>query len=112
MIKNKTLSRVYCRDYYEDDNDYKKFLIRKIKKFKENMATSKLWKDDGKLDNNNIFTPEKKNIYNERQEIIKKYLIEAIRLKNKLKKQINSLKEKPVIDENFILMNFNHMNIS
>ncbi len=103
---------MYCRDNYEDDNDYKKFMIRKVKKFKENQATTKLWKDDGKFDNQNIFSPEKKDIYHERQEIIKKYLIEAIRLKNKLKKQINSLKEKPVIDDNFILMNFKQMNIS
>ena len=43
---------------------------------------------------------------------IKKYLIEAIRLKNKLKKQITSLREKPAIDENFILMSFKQMNIS
>ena len=111
--QNKILSRVYINENrYDEDIEYKKFLIRKIKKFKENQLSTKQWRDDENLDKTTSFSPDKKIVRNERQDIIKKYLIEAIRLKNKLKKQITSLREKPVIDENFILMSFKQMNLS
>ena len=97
---------------YDEEIDYKKFLIRKIKKFKEQQSNSKQWRYEENNDKTLSLSPDKKNIRIERQDIIKKYLIEAIRLKNKLKKQITSLREKPAIDENFILMSFKQMNIS
>ena len=112
LSQNKILSRVYVKEIGNDDDvDFKKFLIRKAKKYKEKQASTKLWKDEGVVDRSMSLSPDKKNVRYERQEVIKKYLIEAIRLKNKLKKQITSLREKPVVDENKMLRSLKEMNI-
>jgi hypothetical protein len=53
--------------------------------------------------------PDSKYNKKERQDQIKKVLISSIRLKMKLKKQVQQLKESPVIDENVILKHLSFM---
>lgn len=117
-----------CRFYFVGDFgekndliDLKTFLKKYnyIKKLKENKEKKKIWentvvpqfKENVPIKPGVEITDLNKASRKRKQEEIKDVLVESIKLKMKLKKQLKFLKEKKVIDENVILANLKLTNL-
>jgi hypothetical protein len=113
-----------CKVYNKETNetyeiDYRKFVIeiRKLKKKKDQIDAAKMYQVDNIEDlNKKRSKVDKDNGYGklnrkERQEEIKKILIESINAKQKLKKQLKALRDKKIKEEKIINDNLKLINL-